>query len=177
MGIPNKSYLTCIKVILSNNKNVPKIVKIGHYMTTVDNLNLDTSIQYAKNLEQFDAKIIEEAPIASRVQAAVIDPAFVSNLSTLTSIPTGHSPLSLFEPPLDYRIQDYFFLALFTRPEFKARIQTQVDLDINQPKVSDENKTMESREAAVLTECIDKLAYLSLCFVTIENNRLYLQKG
>lgn len=146
-------------------------------MTTVDNLNLDTSIQYAKNLEQFDAKIIEEASIASRVQAAVIDPAFVSNLSTLTSIPTGYSPISVFEPPLGYSIQDYSFLALFTRPEFNARIQTQVDLDKNQPRVSDENKTMESREAVALTECIEKLTYLFLCFVTIENNRLYLQKG
>lgn len=146
-------------------------------MTTVDNLNLDTSIQYAKNLEQFDAKIIEEAPIASKVQAAVIDPAYVSNLSTLTSILTGHSRISAFEPPPSYSIQDFGLLARFTREEFKARIQTQVDLDKNQPKVSDENKTMESHEAAALVECIQKLNYLFGCFVTIESNRLYLQKG
>lgn len=149
----------------------------GNHMTTVDNLNIETSIQYAKNLEQFDAKIIKDASIASKVHTAVMDPAYLSHLSTLTSIATGYSPISLFDPPFGYGIQDFSFLALFTREEFNTRIQTQVDLDKNQPAFSEENKTMEGREAVALLQCIQQLTYLFRCFVAIENNRLYLQKG
>lgn len=146
-------------------------------MTTVDNLNIETSIKYARNLEQFDEKIIRESSIGSKVHTAVIDPAYVSNLSILTSTLLGYSTISIFEPPPRYHVQDFSFLAVFNHPELNTRIQTQVDLDKNQPKVSDEDKIMESREAAILTECKQKLTNLSRCFETIENNRLYLQKG
>lgn len=146
-------------------------------MTTVDNLNLETSIQYAKNLEQFDAKIIQEASIASKVHTAVIDPAYVSHLSILTSIPIRYSPLSMFEPPQGYNVQDFSSLALFTREEFNERIQAQVNLDKNRPRVSDENKTRESYEATTLTECIQKLTNLFRCYVAIESNRISFQKG
>lgn len=146
-------------------------------MTTVDNLHIETSIKYAENLKQFDEKIIREAVIASKVHSAVLDPTYLSNLSILINFFPGYSSVSTSEPPLGYSVQDFSFLALFTRPELNIRIQTQVDLDKNQPKISDENKTMESQEAAILTECIQKLSGLSRCWETIENNRLYLQKG
>lgn len=146
-------------------------------MTTVDNLTLETSIQYAKNLEQFDAKIIQEASIASKVHTAVIDPTYVSHLSILTSILAGYSPISIFEPPPGYSIQDFSSLALFTREEFNERIQTQVDLDSNRPRISDENKTRESYEATTLKQCIQKLTTLSRCLIEVENNRISFQKG
>ena len=53
-------------------------------MTTVDNLNIEASIQYAKNLEQFDAQIIQDAPIAFKAQEAVTDSTYVPHLSILT---------------------------------------------------------------------------------------------
>ena len=80
-------------------------------------------------------------------------------------------------PPQGYSVQDFSSLALFTREEFNERIQTQVDLDKNRPKVSDENKTRESNEATTLKECIQKLTDLSRCFVAIESNRISFQKG
>ncbi len=146
-------------------------------MTTVDNLNIEASIQYAKNLEQFDAQIIQDAPIAFKAQEAVTDSTYVPHLSILTSIPEGYSPISMCYPPQGYSVQDFSSLALFTREEFNERIQTQVDLDKNRPKVSDENKTRESNEATTLKECIQKLTDLSRCFVAIESNRISFQKG
>jgi len=154
-------------------------------METIDNLEINASIQYARNSEVSESdqytKLIGEAKITTtRATVGVCNPSYRSELSQTWGRDDKNLPWGVFIPPLGYNVKDLNSLApIFSKGElFIQRIQSQIKID--EKHTANEQKKdfqSENEEANILIHAIEQCLPLYGCFVEIETNLLQFKKG
>ncbi len=161
---------------------------------TIDNLGIDSSVRYAKDLEQLDRRLVEESKwIPEKTTISVLRPYAPSEFDYFQG--TAKTLWALFQPPAEYynRVGQFFSYQLI--PSLGSYEKQETDTDklasledvLSKPHSSKKGKRDSSdnekeqedqeKERRILMNLMETLTRLDKTLSLINSRRNQYQKG
>lgn len=159
---------------------------------TVDNLGVDVSIQYAKNMEQLDRKLLEESRAAPfQTDVVVTNPYVLSEWDDLFSMRRKHGAWAQFFAPPHFtshrkNLFSYQLIPSMGTPErHQAEAEKLKHFQFRKHKkkkkkeeaYEERDDQQEEKERDILLTLLEKIMFLDKQILFVNSRRSQYQKG